>query len=161
MKSLILLSLIMFSTTCLAEEMVIDAGLGVLNSKGYSLSQNKFTKIGLENNLWYALKQRINTGLWLDSRSDEYKSSAFGGYQLGFEVRNDTLIASIWSGPTLISSPDQQLGGMIQFNETIFLGITDKMGETIGIAYNHLSSAGLEIPNQGRDYVGLEIKFGL
>ena len=144
-----------------AGELVVDGGLGILDSKGYSLSQDKFAKIGYQETLWYALKERINTGLWLDTRSDKYSSSGFAGYQIGFDVRNSILEASIFSGPTLISNTDQDLGGHLQFNESIFLGIVDDKHESFGIAYNHFSSAGLASPNIGRDFFCLEIKFGL
>jgi hypothetical protein len=78
---------------------------------------------------------------------------------LGFDVENETFEASVFSGPTLITSPDIYLGGPLQFNESIYLGIKDKREESIGFAYNHFSSAGIEMPNIGRDFAGLEIKF--
>ena len=66
----------------------------------------------------------------------------------------------IFSGPTLISSTDVALGGYFQFNETAYLGIRDpNTDDSIGIAYNHFSSAGLESPNVGKDFMCLEIKF--
>ena len=153
--------LTVFTEKCHAQgdQIVIDAGLGILNSEGSSLSQNKFAKIGVEEDLWYNLKQKINVGEWLDNRGYGYSNSAFTGYQLGFEVSNEVLEASVWSGPTLIGAPDAALGGPIQFNETIYLGIVDKDKNSIGMVYNHFSSAGIYVPNLGRDYLGLEIKW--
>lgn len=141
------------------DQVVVDAGLGEFGTRGSSLSQVKFAKIGLQEDLWYSLKQRFNTGGWLDSRGSGYSSSALIGYQLGFEVKNDIFESSIFSGPTIISNQDSSLGGRIQFNESLFFGIVDKDSDSIGIAYNHFSSAGLEMPNLGRDFIGLEIKF--
>lgn len=141
------------------DQLVTDVGLGEFGSRGASLSQDKFAKLGWQEDLWYTLKQRFNVGGWLDTRGEGYSSSAFTGYQLGFEVKNDTFEGSVWSGPTLISTPDQALGGYFQFNETLFFGIVDKDEDSIGIAYNHLSSAGLEMPNLGKDFMGLEIKW--
>lgn len=141
------------------DQLVTDVGLGVFGSRGASLSQDKFAKIGWEEDLWYNLKQKFNVGAWIDTRGAGYSSNAFTGYQLGFEVTNSIFQMSVWSGPTLISSPDNDLGGVFQFNETIFFGIVDKDQNSIGLAYNHFSSAGLEMPNQGRDFIGLEIKF--
>jgi len=141
------------------DQIVVDGGLGVFGTEGSSLSQVKFGKVGIQEDLWYNLKQRFNTGMWLDDRGGGRKSSGFGGYQVGYEVTNDVLQASIWSGPTLISSPDIALGGYFQFNETLYLGIVDKDRNSIGIAYNHFSSAGIETPNLGNDFIGLEIKF--
>lgn len=142
-----------------ADDVFIDAGLGTFSTEGTSLSQVKFAKVGVQEDIWYALKQRFNGGGWMDTRGNGHTSSAFAGYQLGFAVPNDTFEMSIFSGPTLISSPDVALGGVFQFNETIFFGIRDKDNESIGIAYNHFSSAGIESPNIGRDFMCLEIKF--
>jgi hypothetical protein len=154
----------MFVSNCFASDnytdtFFVDGGLGIFSTEGHSLSQTKFLKIGVQEDLWYALKQRFDGGFWLDTRGDGRTSSGFMGYQLGFEVKNDLFVGSIWSGPALISSPDIALGGIVQFNETIFFGIVDKSGDNIGIAYNHFSSAGLEMPNLGKDFIGLEIRF--
>ena len=141
------------------DQISTEIGLGVFGTRGSSLSQVKFVKLGLQEDLWYSFKERFNVGGWTDSRGDGRSGSGFAGYQVGFEVTNDTFQASIFTGPTLISSPDIALGGILQFNETIFFGIVNKQNETIGIAYNHFSSAGLEAPNLGRDFMGLQIKF--
>ena len=141
------------------DSIVTDVGVGEFGTKGSSLSQVKFAKVGWQEDLWYNLKQRMNAGGWIDTRELGYSSSAFAGYQLGFEVKNSVFEASVFSGPTLISSPDNALGGIFQLNETLFFGIVDKDDNTIGIVYNHFSSAGLEMPNLGRDFMGIEIKF--
>jgi hypothetical protein len=141
------------------DELVIDGAVGVFNSGKSSLSETKFVKFAIEEPVWYALKQRFNAGMWLDNKGLGRMSSGFAGYQLGFQVTADTLEASVWSGPTLITTPDVYLGGPLQFNETLFLGVHDKMGQTIGVAYNHFSSAGIEMPNIGRDFFGLEVRF--
>ncbi len=160
-KFALLLILVSSIAHAKGDELLLDAGLGAFSTEGYSLSQVKFAKIGLQEDLWYSLKQRFNVGGWLDNRGQGRTSSAFGGYQIGFDVQNDVFEASVFSGPSLISSPDVALGGIAQFNETVFFGIKDKAGETIGMAYNHFSSAGLEMPNMGKDFMCLEIKFSL
>lgn len=163
MSNKVIVFILAFLTVTLAhadpDTLLVDAGLGVFGTEGNGLSQVKFAKIGLQEDLWYNLKQRFNVGGWIDSRGDGRYGSAFTGYQLGFEVTNNVLQASIFSGPTIISTPDGALGGIVQFNESIFLGIVDSNKNTIGVIYNHFSSAGLEMPNQGRDFMGLEIKF--
>lgn len=141
------------------DQLVTDAGLGILGSRGSSLSQDKFAKIGVQEELVGPFNERFNVGGWEDSRGVGYTSAAFGGYQVGYEVSNDIFQSSIWTGPSLITSTDGNLGGVLQFNETIFFGIVNKDHDSIGIAYNHFSSAGIEMPNFGRDYIGLEIKF--
>ena len=160
MKYLILLLMLV---PCLSfadtDQVIVDAGLGVFSSKGHSFSQDKFAKIGIQEDLWNAFKQRFNTGGWIDTSGEGRTSSAFVGYQLGFEVKNDLFIGSVWTGPSVITSPDEVLGGPIQFNETVFFGLADIKNNAIGLAYNHFSSASLYTPNLGRDYMCLEIKF--
>jgi len=156
------IALIIFATNYAKAEddkFLINSGLGVFSTEGHSISQVKMLEMGIQEDLWYTLKQRLNGGAWLDARGDGRHNSTFAGYQLGFEVTNDVVQASIFSGPTLISTPDSALGGPFQFNETIFFGIVDKQHDSIGITYNHFSSAGLEMPNQGKDFMGLGIKF--
>jgi hypothetical protein len=160
LKKLLLLVLLLTSLAH-ADELVLDGGLGVFDTKGTSISQNKYLKLGLQEDLWGAFKQRMNVGFWLDNRGAGYSNAGFVGYQIGFEVTNSVFQMSIFSGPTLISSTDSQLGGVFQFNETLFLGIVDKNGNAIGPVYSHFSSAGIEFPNQGRDYFGLLMKFPL
>lgn len=156
----ILFLFISFPIMAQQDQMVTDVGLGEFGSKGSSLSQDKFAKIGYEEDLWYNLKQKFNLGGWIDSRGTGYSSSAFGGYQLGFEVSNSIFQMSVWGGPTLINSIDSELGGYLEFNETIFFGIVDKDENAIGISYNHFSDASIENgPNNGRDYLGLSLKF--
>lgn len=153
-----LLILLLISSTAYADQFVTDVGLGQFGSRGASLSQDKFAKVGVQEELWNPFYQRFNLGGWMDTRGQDYSGAAFFGYQVGFEVTNDIFQGSIWTGPTVISATDQVLGGPIQFNETIFFGIVDKNKDSIGIAYNHFSSASLYTPNLGRDYIGLEIK---
>jgi hypothetical protein len=142
-----------------ADEFFIDAGLGTFSTEGHSLADVKFAKIGIQEDVWYALKQRFNVGAWLDKRVGA-ADAGFVGYQLGFDVKNELFEMGIFSGPSLISATDSSLGGYFQFNETVFVGIRDpKSDDAIGVSYNHFSSAGLEMPNQGKDFMCLEIKF--
>jgi hypothetical protein len=151
---------LMLANSASAGEVLTDVGLGVFSTEGKSLSNVKFVKVGMQYDLYSPLVQRFNVGGWLDSRP--YASNAaFGSYQLGLDVRNDVLEMGVFAGPGLISHTDSSLGGYFQFNETVFLGVKDPKDNAIGISYNHFSSAGLETPNQGKDFVSLEIKFPL
>ena len=169
-KSLLLASAILLTSLILAhcflvsysradEQFFVDGGLGIFNTAGDTLPQVKFMKMGMQEDLWGPLKQRFVGGAWADSSGGGRMSGGFTGYQFAFEVTNSVLQASIASGPVLISTPDTSLGGVFQLNESIFLGVADKSHDSIGIVYNHFSSAGIEMPNLGKDYLGLEVKF--
>ena len=142
------------------DDVFLELGLGSFSTEGKSVSQVKFGKVGVQEELWDSFKHRLNAGVWLDNRGVGHTNSAFTSYQLGFDVQNSLLEMAIFSGPALISSTDTSLGGYFQFNETLYFGIRDpRSNNSIGVSYNHFSSAGLESPNQGRDFIGLEIKF--
>lgn len=159
MNKLALLLLLMSSVAWAdGDQIITDVGLGQFGSRGSSLSQDKFAKVGIQEEIWGPFQQRFNLGGWLDTRGPGYSSAAFTGYQVGYEVSNSIFQASVWTGPTIISATDQVLGGYFQLNETIFFGIVDRDRDAIGMVYNHLSSGPLATPNLGRDYLGLEIK---
>lgn len=138
------------------DEIYLTGAVGVFNSGKSSLSESKYMNIGYRSDLgWF--KQGFEGGAWID-RVPGRNGSLYGAYQLGYEVvTHDGLIARIMTGPALISTTDEYLGGHFQFKDNIYLGVKDDEGRTIGINYNHLSSAGIETPNQGRDFLGVEV----
>ena len=74
-------------------------------------------------------------------------------------MNSNGTVVSIFTGPALISIPDSYLGGPFQFMSDVHWGVQDMDLNYIGVYYRHISSAGLETPNVGRDIVGLEIRF--
>jgi hypothetical protein len=142
-----------------ADDLVLDGGVGVFNSAKKGLSETKMLTLGLQGDLIGPLKDRAVIGGWLDNGGYYRSNSAVIGGQLGFEVSRDGLVAGIFAGPALISNPDILLGGPFQFMDDLHLGIQDRNGYYIGVMYRHLSSAGLETPNIGRDIVGIELRF--
>jgi Lipid A 3-O-deacylase (PagL) len=58
-------------------------------------------------------------------------------------------------GPGYLQNPDQVLGGHFQFSLEGGLGISDGKNY-LGLAWKHLSSAGFEMPNHGRDFITLQ-----
>lgn len=157
--------LITFCTVCLiledsyADDLILDGGVGVFNSGKKSLSETKMVTFGVQEDLIGPLKDRAVIGGWLDNADHGRSSSAVVGGQLGFEVNRDGLLVGIFTGPSVISNTDALLGGPIQFMDDLHLGIQDPHGYYIGVMYRHLSSAGIETPNIGRDVVGLELRF--
>jgi len=60
-------------------------------------------------------------------------------------------------GPAYLQNPDQVLGGHFQFSLEGGVGISD--GKTsLGLEWKHLSSAGIEMPNQGRDFISIQLR---
>jgi hypothetical protein len=160
MISKVLVLLLLCSTAYAQDDQwVWNLGIGAFNSSKNSLSETKILTLGIQEDLWGPLKQRGTVGGWLDDAGNGRSGSALISGQLGFEVDRDGTVASVFFGPCLIGSPDIYLGGPFQFMTDLHLGIQDRDFNYIGIFYRHGSSGGLEMPNVGRDFVGLEIRF--
>lgn len=160
-KYIVALAMLVATTSASAHELQLDLGLGAFDTEGTSISQVKLFKLSLQEPLWRILEQRFNIGGWQDIRPT-MSSAGFTSYQVGLDVRNSVFESSVFFGPGLISATDPYLGGYFQFNVSVFVGFRDaKTGVSLGIDYNHFSSAGLEMPNQGKDFLGLGAKFQL
>jgi hypothetical protein len=99
--------------------------------------------------------RQYEIGGWVDNTGKPgQRSSLLGGASAGIHVNAGYLYAQALVGPSLISAPDSALGGHFQFNNDIALGLRDPDTKaTIGLSYKHVSSAGLERPNRGRDFI--------
>jgi hypothetical protein len=162
-RIIFILSVLLLSNYSIAQEdqIIVDGGVGIWNSGKSTLSETKMFSLGVQEDLWGALKERGTTGFWLDNAGGGKRGSAFASGQLGWEVSTGGIVGGIFSGPAVISTPDTLLGGRFQFMDDIHLGLQDNELNYIGIMYRHFSSAGIETPNIGRDLMGLEIRFPL
>lgn len=140
-----------------ADEDYMTGMLGVFNSAQKSKVETKFLNIGHRSDLGFGLSQQIEAGGWIDSAGGGRGSSGYGAYQIGVET--DTEVQGrVMFGPAIITSPDIYLGGIFpQFTEDFYIGIKGHDGNTVGVKYKHISSAGLCSPNMGRDFAGVEI----
>lgn len=160
MKYLILLLFLCTTAQAQDDQYIIDGGLGVFHSADYGTPETKMLTLGIQEDLYGPLKDRAVVGGWIDNYGYGRTGSALASGQIGFEVNKDGTIAGIFSGPCLITHPDNVLlGGYLEFMEDIHLGIQDKDNNYIGLFYRHLSDAGLTSVNVGRDIVGVEFRF--
>lgn len=136
-------------------EVYSTVAVGVFNSGKQSLSEEKFLNVGRRTNLGPFIQQ-VEVGGWTDRAGQGRSGSAYGAYQVGFEVHGPVL-GRIATGPCFITAPDSYLGGVFQFTEDFYAGEEDTTGHSIGFLYKHISSAGIEQPNIGRDQMGFQI----
>ena len=134
----------------------MTAAVGVANSGKTSHAETKFANVGYRSYLGLGLSYQAEVGGWVDIAGEGRKSSGYGAYQLGVETDGPTF-ARVMAGPALISTPDSYLGGLLQFSEDFYIGLRGKNGNTVGILYKHISSAGIEQPNEGRDLAGFQV----
>ena len=71
------------------------------------------------------------------------------------------LYTKLSSGPAFLTASDSRLGGMLQFNTDLEIGVQVSDRITVGFDYKHLSNANITIPNLGRDFLMLKLQMGL
>ncbi len=141
------------------DRIVLDGGVGVFHSADHGLSETKLLTLGVQEQLWGPLMDRAVVGGYIDNVAGR-SGSALASGQIGFEVNNHGWVGSIFTGPTIISSPDNVLlGGYFEFMDDIHFGMQDEDGNYIGLMYRHISDAGLTSVNVGRDFVGIELRW--
>ena len=160
MLSKLAILLILFGSVAYAQdETIVSGGIGISNSGKKSLAETKMLTLSFQEDLWGPLKQRGTLGGWIDNAGGGKTGSALAAAQIGWEIERNGIVASVFSGPCLLSETDILLGGHFQFMDDLHLGIRDVSGYYIGVIYRHISSAGIATPNIGRDIVGLEFRF--
>ncbi len=135
-----------------ADQMAFKYGLGTLlpdnsgrNVKAFSLSYQDYMGFGIT--------EQFELGAFGDTFGHGRESSAFAFYSLGTTVDAEPFrLQALW-GAGGISNPDNRLGGLFQFTHDLCFSLYNRTGESIGIGYKHISSAGLSSPNRGRDFI--------
>lgn len=135
----------------------VDLSLGLFKNSYPTFNNVKFIQIGHRDYIYSGIFTQYEGGGWVQQDvGDGRKSSGYAAGQVGIEA-DGPIAVRIAFGPSLITTPDSFLGGMFQFTSDVFLGVQGNNGNTIGMKYKHFSSAGIEMPNAGRDFAGLEL----
>ena len=133
-------------------------GLGIFGSAETGRGETKLFSLGYEDDWFGPFIYQYEGGVFADQGGGGRSSSGFGNISTGVEVNPGyLLLRSLW-GVGGITSPDTQLGGIFQFNQDLLLGVKDNKGNIIGLDYKHISSAGLESPNRGRDFILIHVE---
>lgn len=134
--------------------------LGVSKTDAQDHSAIKLAQVGYRQYFGAFGLYQIEGGGWFQKQNTAGRSSS--GYlatQIGMEV-GEFVAMRIAAGPCVITTPDTALGGMFpMFTEDVFLGVKGPDGTELGFKYKHFSSAGLVLPNQGKDFGGIEASF--
>lgn len=151
---LIAILLAMFATEfSKADDYSVRLGPGVINSR--LSGKSKAFGLRRESELELGFADAYEVGGYTDSR-DDHKAAAMVKAQLGVRPgMEEGLFGKAFVGPCLISVRDKALGGYFQFCEDVGVGIRDQQ-TFIDVDYQHISSAGLESPNMGRDNIVFE-----
>lgn len=154
-----LLPLLLLSTPVLADEAFLGYGVGILHDADHYVGQNKYAELGYREFIYKGVYWQYKGGFWGEGSSDITRKAGFWvSSGPGFEVDVQPIeIRSGW-GLAAISTPDSQLGAYFpQFNGELYLGLRDKQGDGAGVQYEHISCANFCSPNQGRDFIVLQL----
>jgi len=151
----LILLLLLISTSAVAD---IDGLFSVGMGKDV-LSHQNFERVGtLGVRYGKDWKVQANTGYYF-APAEGQVSSYFGSLQGGLEVVGHSGIYSqAMFGPALVSaSRDSKLTGHFQFHLATGVGIKSDNGYSLALIWSHLSNAGIELPNIGRDLLTLQV----
>lgn len=154
--------LLLFPLTAIADSSVfMKYGVGIGNSGISTLSETKVVSLGVSSPIASEFRHKGEVGYWYDYRTDlNRKSSFFGSYQLGLEIKNDIFIVDSYHGIGAVSSVDAYLGSNLQFFHDVCLGLTNRKDKSISLCYKHISNAGLfSDVNVGRDFINVRLGF--
>lgn len=147
------------SSICLADEAFIGYGVGVFNDANDFLGQNKYAYVGYREFLYKGIYWQEKGGFWGEGSPDQSRKS--GGWISsgpGLEMDLEPFEMRSGYGLAAITSPDSQLGAVFpQFNGELYLGLRDKKGDGVGFEYDHISCASFCSPNEGRDFVTVQL----
>lgn len=137
----------------------VGAGKGILNVAGTPFE--RLAVVGYQRSLGYDFFIRPEAGYFEDLSGGDHKSSLWIDPMFG--IRAKTISGPelhLGVGPGWIKNPDALLGGHFQFALEGGGGAYSSDNKVfLGLVWRHLSSAGIEMPNQGRDFLMVEGRF--
>jgi len=116
----------------------------------------EFISFGVQKRIFSTLYRQTEGGFWIDRNRG---NSGFGVLSLGIHVDNELFYGETMHGIGLISRKDKLLGGHFQFFHDVGTGIVSRNGSTFGIQIKHISSAGINTPNIGRNFISIKAGF--
>ncbi len=157
MTKLIIFLAILLSSALAQANPVISLGIGKSAFRGNGTPFERAVAIGWEQPFTAGFFVRPEGGWFTDNSGSGQSSpwlSTLGGVRASSEVGPTVHLAV---GPSYLHNPDQKLGGHFQFSLEGGVGMEDK-NFAIAMVWKHLSSAGINMPNQGRDFIMAQIR---
>lgn len=144
--------LILLSINCYSEEVFVKYQVNVANG---SVADAKALGVGYVRNLWI-LKNKYEVGKIFDNRKGA-KDSFYSFMGLGIQPEVGPIYFNFFQNIGGITTKDSYLGGHFQFCEELGVGVKGRDNTTISLFYKHISNAGIQKPNMGKDFGGLQI----
>lgn len=152
--TIMLTALFYWSSHALAGDWAVRGGAAVTN--GGMDGSSKIFGVRHEADLFYGMSTAEELGGFVDTRGAGRKGSVLGKLQLGITPgQREGVFGKVFTGPCVISGPDNQLGSWYQWSTDFGLGVRDDR-TYMALTYSHISNAGVKLPNHGRDFVVME-----
>jgi hypothetical protein len=133
----------------------VGIGKGAFGKSGTAFE--RAAALGYEHTFPIGVFVRPELGWFMDI-SGHGKSSVFAaplvGVRSGSRVGPEVHLAM---GPGYLQNPDEVLGGHFQFSLEGGIAMRDE-NFSIGVVWKHLSSAGFNMPNRGRDFITAQVR---
>lgn len=148
---------LLFLCRIAAADVVLSVGVGkgILYHNGTPFE--RFMSVGYEHEFPIGVFIRPEVGYFLDV-SGKTLSSFWAAPLLGVRARSPIgPLLHFAVGPGYLQNPDSILGGHFQFSLEGGVALEDK-NFALGLMWKHLSSAGINMPNLGRDAIVLHVR---
>ena len=155
--SIALFLLLIFSSH-LRADVVTSVGIGkAAFGSVQGVPFERAASLGYEHAFSNGLFIRPEAGWFMDN-SGRGVSSPWGAPLIG--VRSQSAVGPslhFAMGPGYLHNPDSILGGHFQFSLEGGASLVDR-NFGLGVVWKHLSSAGINMPNRGRDFIALQVR---
>lgn len=111
----------------------------------------KLMSFGYQAPLLLLMDYQLEGGVYNDTNQSQ-GPIGFGNADFGFSAMGDNVYAKAFFGPAFVTSTDSRLSSIFEFNHDFELGIIDHRGVSVGMAFKHMSNAGIWGSNLGRDF---------
>lgn len=147
------------STISHADEVFLGYGTEMFSNTSIGEPGVEYFTGGYRQEHWTGLYWQSKVSLASIGRNDYgVKTTGLLASGLGFRLQFGECEARVGESISLITTPDKYLGGIFpQFNGELYLGARDKSGLGLGVSWNHISSAGIYLPNRGKDFLAVEL----
>lgn len=157
MKRLLLFFLLLASFSAAQADIVLSVGVGKGITEEHGTPFERAAAIGYEFQTPIGIFIRPEVGGFVDF-SGRGLSSFWGSPLVGVRAVSQVGPAlHLAIGPAYLQNPDQILGGHFQFSLEGGIELKDE-NFSIGLCWKHLSSAGIEMPNNGRDFIVAQVR---
>lgn len=133
-----------------------EVSYGVLYEDSKLSGRSKYFSGAVSEDLTPLLRHQYEVGVYTGQSRDR-NPGGFGGWSIGVRPKDGPLFLEALWGPYLVTSSDNTVNSYLQFGNKLGFGYQGQNGTSVGFYYRHLSNAGIQLPNKGRDFITVNL----